>query len=424
MESSEGPARSLRARAVPAVLREEPRYRLLFAGQSLSVLGDRITYVALAFAVLEIGSVADLGLVTAAAALPFLLVAIPGGSLSDRLGRREVMLVADVVRALVQVTSAALLLTGAAEVWMLVVLMALFGTADAFFGPALNGLIPQTVGPARVQEANALLGMAQNLGMILGPAIAGALIALTGPGEAIALDALTFLASAYCLWRLRPAEVEAGEAGDEEPHDLLRSLREGWRIVRGLGWMLPGLGALLCYHVFVLPSVFVLGPALAERDLDGAASWAVITTAFGIGAVAGSALALRMRPRRPLRVAFAAMALAAMQGAFIASGLGTLGIAALEMVAGVGVALTYTLWEATIQEQVPPGATARVAAYDWAISVGLMPVGLALAGPVSEVLGLEAAMRWGTVIGLAAAVACLSVPAVRRLARPAAALVG
>jgi len=401
---------------VPEVLREEPRYRLLFAGQVLSVVGDRMAFIALAFAVLAIGDVGDLGLVTAAAALPFLLVALPAGAISDRVGRREVMLAADCARALIQALSATLLLTGTAEVWMLAVLMALYGTADAFFGPAMMGLIPQTVTSGRLQDANALLAFAQNTGMIVGPAIAGLLIALTGPGEAIAIDALTFVVSAAFLSRLRTEEIVSAEG--QAPPPIIEGLREGWRIVRGSGWILPGLGALVAYHLFVLPSVFVLGPAIAERDLGGATSWAMISTAFGVGAVIGSALAMRMKPSRTLTAAFAAMLLASLQGVFIASGLGTAGIAALEVVAGVGVALFFTLWDTTIQEQVPEQATARVAAYDWGTSVGLMPVGLALAGPLGELLGVEQAMRWGSALGVAAGVLCLSVPAVRHVRRP------
>lgn len=402
--------------ALPAVLREEPRFRLLFAGQALSLLGDRISFVVIPFAVLSIGGLTDLGIVTAAAALPFLLVAIPGGSLTDRVGRREVMLVADLARAAVQLTMAALLISGAAEVWMLAVLGACFGTAEAFFGPALNGLIPQTVRVERVQQANALLGLVANVGMVLGPTIAGLLLAVTGPGEAIGIDALTFLVSAAALARLRVASVARDEDGADA--GLLAGLREGWAVVRGTGWMLPGLRALVAYHVCVLPSIFVLGPALAEQDLGGATSWAAITTAFGIGAVIGSAVAMRHRPARPLRAAFAAMILASLQGAFIASGLGTAGISALELLAGIGVALQYTLWEATIQEQVPAEATARVAAYDWGVSVGLMPIGVALAGPVANAIGLTTAMRWGSAIGVVMALACLANPVVRGLRRP------
>lgn len=401
---------------IPAVLREEPRYRLLFAGQALSVIGDRITFVALAFAVLAIGDLGDLGLVTAAAALPFLIVALPGGALSDRVGRREVMLAADISRALIQAVSAALLLAGSAEVWMLVVLMALYGTADAFFGPALSGLVPQTVSAHRLQEANALIAVAQNTAMIAGPALAGLLLALWGPGEAIAIDSLTFLASAYFLAKLVPSEIERRE--DDLPEPILASLRAGWRLVRGSRWMVPGLAALVAYHLCVLPSVFVFGPAIAERDLGGATSWAVITTAFGAGAVIGSVLALRLKPERTLVVTFTAMLIASLQGVFLASGLGTAGIALLEMLAGVGVALFFTLWDTTVQEQFPPQATARVAAYDWATSVGLMPVGLALAGPAGHVLGIETAMRWGSALGVVAALVCLALPAVRRLRRP------
>jgi hypothetical protein len=253
--------------------------------------------------------------------------------------------------------------------------------------------------------------------MIVGPAIAGLLLALTGPGEAIAIDAATFVASALFLARLRPAEIDAAESGAAGP--LLASVREGWRIVRDSRWILPGLGGLVAYHLFVLPSVFVLGPAIAERDLSGATSWAAISTAFGIGAVIGNVVALRLKPSRTLVAAFTAMMLASLQGAILATGLGTAGIAALELVAGIGVSIFFTLWDTTVQEQVPEDATARVAAYDWATSVGLMPLGLALAGPAGELLGLESAMRWGTVLGIAAALACLSVPAVRHLRRRA-----
>ena len=109
------------------------------------------------------------------------------------------MIVADIARAVVQATMAALLLSGSAEIWMLAVLAGLFGIAEAFFGPAMVGLLPQTVETARLQQANALFGLVQNVGMVVGPALAGLLLALTGPGEAIAIDSLTFVVSAFFL---------------------------------------------------------------------------------------------------------------------------------------------------------------------------------------------------------------------------------
>src|SRR3954452_3006810 len=161
---------------LPGALREDRPFRLLFWGQALSFVGDRLQPVALAFAVLALGSATDLGLILAAGAVPFGLFAIVGGVVADRVGRREVMIVSDLVRAAVQGATAALLLTGVAEVWMLVALSAVYGTAASVFMPALTGLIPQTVPALRLQEANALLALTRSLGTVAGPAAAGVII--------------------------------------------------------------------------------------------------------------------------------------------------------------------------------------------------------------------------------------------------------
>src|SRR3954469_21009979 len=200
----------------PSMLRDGGPFRLLFAGQALSVVGDRITPVAIAFAVLAIGDVTDLGLVLAAGGIPFALFAIAGGVVSDRVGRREVMIASDVARTISQAVTAALLLSGRAEVWMLVVLSAAHGTSAAVFMPALAGLIPQTVPAERLQEANALLGFTRSAASVAGPAIAGVVIALGDPGHVIAIDALTFVVSAACLIALRPAPAAGGAGHDED----------------------------------------------------------------------------------------------------------------------------------------------------------------------------------------------------------------
>ena len=401
---------------LPGVLREEPPFRLLFSGQALSVMGDRITPVALAFAVLDLGSATDLGVVLAAGAVPFALFSLVAGVIADRIGRRQVMLASDVGRAIVQALTATLLLTGQARVWMLVVLSATYGISSAAFSPALTGLIPLTVRPQRLQEANALLALTRSVGNVLGPAIAGVIVALVGPGEAIAVDAATFVFSALCLARLqeRPVPQSAGE----ESETFRDQLRAGWREVRMRRWLSLGLVAMSSYHVFVLPAVFVLGPALAKQELNGAGSWATIVASFGIGSIAGNLVALRVPMRRPILVAACALVVASLQAAIIGSGLGTAGIAALELVAGVAVSLFFTLWDLSIQEQVPPGAVARVSSYDFTVSVGLMPLGLAAAGPIADALGLHRTLHAMSAIGVLAALAWLSVPAVRHVRRP------
>jgi len=401
--------------AVPPTLRGAEPFRLLFAGQALSVVGDRITPVAIAFAVLAIGDVTDLGIVLAAGGIPFALFAIAGGVVSDRVGRREVMIASDVIRTISQAVTAALLLSGSAEVWMLVVLSAVYGTSAAVFMPALVGLIPQTVPPERLQEANALLGMTRSVAHVAGPALAGVIIAIGGPGEAIALDALTFALSAGCLIALRPREGSA-EPAEEEDRFTAR-LRAGWWEVRSRPWLRWGLAAMAAYHVFVLPAVFALGPALAEQELSGASSWAAIVACFGIGTVTGNLLALRLRLRRPVLLGAIALVGACTQAAIIGSGLGTAGTAALMVLAGIAVSLFFTLWDTSIQEQVPPHAVSRVSSYDFSVSLGLMPVGMALAGPLANELGLHATLLAMSAAGVAVALAWLAVPDVRRVRR-------
>jgi predicted MFS family arabinose efflux permease len=411
-------------RRLPASLREHPTFRLLFWGQALSVLGDRITPVAIAFAVLGLGSASDLGLVLAAGGIPFALFALAGGVWADRVGRRRVMLASDIVRALSQSVTAALLLTDTAEVWMLAVLAFVYGTSAAVFMPALMGLIPQTVSPARLQEANGLLALTRSTASVAGPVLAGVLVVSAGSGEAIAVDAATFVVSALCLARMRlgadpaAAALSDGGAASAGPEPFLDGLRRGWYEVRTRPWLTWGLVAMCTYHVFVLPSVFVLGPALAAKQLDGASSWAAIVACFGIGGVLGNVVALRLPLRRPVFTAALALVGACTQAAIIGSGLGTAGIAALELLAGICVALFFTLWDLSIQEQIPAHAVSRVSAYDFSVSMGLMPLGMAMAGPIADALGLQATLIGMSAVGLAGALAWLAQPSVRRLHRP------
>jgi MFS family permease len=354
------------------------------------------------------------GLVVAAATIPFALFALLGGVWADRLPRHRLMLASDLVRLVTQAVAAGLLLTGAAEVWHLVVLMAVFGTADAFFAPALTGLLPAVVAPERLQEANALRSLVLSGGLVIGPAIAGVLVVLVGPGGAIAFDAATFAASSVALALLRPRTVERVDV--TEP-TLLRGLREGFAEVRARPWVQIFLAVLCMYHVVVLPAIYVLGPVLAERELDGAQTWAIVTAGFGLGAILGDVLVLHWKPSRPLLVAAGAFVVASCQAAIVGSGLSVWGIAGLEAITGVAVSVGFTLWETTLQEQIPEHAISRVSSYDYLVSVGLMPVGLALAGPLEAAVGLHELLALQTALAVPIALAALALPAVRSLRR-------
>ena len=407
---------------LPAVLRDEPRYRLLFGSQVLSVLGDRVTMVALPFAVLATGGgVGDVALVSAAQFLPFVVLALPAGVWADRLDRKRILVASDAVRLACQLVAATLLLAGAAQVSHLAMLAAAYGAADAFFAPAFSGLLPTTVAPANIQPANALRGLTFSVGAVAGPVLAGALIAFGGgPGGALLFDALTFAVSIALLLPLR-AGVAAALA-EEDPvatGHFWRSLREGWGEVRSRPWVVAFLGGMASYHAVVLPAIFVIGPVLMAQELDGARSWAVVTACFGVGCVLGDLLLLRWRPTHALRVASLMFVGASCQAAFIGSGLGTWGIGALEVLAGVCVTGAFTLWETSLGEHVPDRALSRVSSYDYLSSTGMIPLGNLVVGLVSASAGLHPTLVGMTVVGVGVALLVASVPAVRHLPRGA-----
>jgi MFS family permease len=408
---------------LPAVLRDEPQYRLLFGGQVLSVIGDRVTSVVLPFAVLSVGGrVGDVAVVSAAQFLPFAVLALPAGVWADRLDRKKILVGSDTVRFVCQLVTAVLLLSDRASVLTLAVAAAVYGAADAFFAPAFTGLLPGTVAPVNLQPANALRGLSYSTGSIAGPVIAGGLVAASGPGGAMLFDALTFAVSVACLVPLRPRVIEAGmhdDAPSAATEHFLTSLRAGWGEVRRRSWVLAFLGGMASYHVIVLPAIFVLGPVLVNDELGGARDWALITAGFGVGSILGDVLLLRWRPRFALRVAALMLAGASCQAAFIGSGLGVWAIAGFEVLAGVCVTGTFTLWETSLQEHVPDAALSRVSSYDYLTSAGLIPVGNLLSGLAVAAIGLHESLVAMTALGVTAALAIVAVPAVRHLPRAA-----
>lgn len=160
---------------IPQVLRTEPQFRLLFTGQLLSVMGDRLMLVALPFAVLRSGGgTGAVGLVVGAQLAPFVVFGLLGGAVSDRSDRRRILIRSDLGRMVVQACAGVLLVAGAATPLLLGILVVFYGAADAFFQPAFTGLLPQTVShPGQLQPANALRGLSFSTAAVAGPALAG-----------------------------------------------------------------------------------------------------------------------------------------------------------------------------------------------------------------------------------------------------------
>ena len=374
-------------------LRERP-FRLLWLGRVSSGVGDALVPVALVFAVLSVHkSYTAVGGVLAAFTIARVAFTLVGGVVADRLPRRVVMLTCDVVRGLVEAFTAVMLLTHQMTLPLFFLTAAVFGAASAFFLPASDGLIPQTVSRGNLQAANALLSTSRNGLNVFGPVVSGALIAAVGPGWVFAIDAVSFAVSTFFLVQLRVDSY--ARAARQHFH---RELREGWSEVISRSWVrAPMIGFAISNICFA--SFLVLGPVIFQDHLGGARNWGIVSTCGAIGGILGSLISVRMRPHRPLTACFISTTLIALPIAALAGPLPVPAIAAAWLVGFGAIVFANTYWETTLQRNIPEHVFSRVRSYDILVSFVFMPIGMIAFGPITQALGFTP-----TLLGAAAVV--------------------
>lgn len=395
---------------VIGVLRQRS-FGLLYAGRTVSLIGDGMAPVAIAFAVLDLtGSAADLGIVLAARSLVLVALVLAGGVFADRIAPRRAMLVADLVRMVVMGLMAALLLTGVAEIWELAALYAIEGIATALFNPASNALVPIIVSGPERQSANALLSLSKSIGKVAGPVSAGILLALSSPGAAIAVDAATFGVSAAFLLRIVARKVRP-----ESATSFVEDLREGWVEFSSRTWLWACVLAAAFSNAIFFPAFQVLGPTVAKESLGGSGAWALIAASYGVGAVIGGGFGLAVRTRRVLLLAETVVLFVVLPLALLAVGANAFAIAAGAFLAGAALSLSEILYETAIQQHVPPAAMARVSAYDWFGSLAIQPISFALVGSIAAGIGISTLLWLEAGLLVVTQGAVLMVPSVRKL---------
>lgn len=382
--------------------------------QSVSVLGDALVLVAIGLYVTRLtGQARDVGFVLGAYSLPVVVFILLGGVLADRLPRQRVMVVSDLARAALHATLAALIATGAVRVWHMIVIGALYGTAEAFFRPAYTGLVPQTVDEADIQGAQALGGLSTEVASFASPALATALVLGIGGAAAFGADAATFVISAALVVRVRPrARGAAGPRGT-----VLGELREGWTAVRERTWVWATIAAFSAALVLALAPFFVLGAGVARAVYGTEAVFGLANAAFGVGTMTGALAASRWRPRRPM--------LAGMIGtlgwpaaiALYAAGPSRPVMYAGMVLGGLGIGAFAVWWQTALAQRVPPHLLSRVSAWDWMGSLALLPIGYVLAGPVADQWGRVPVLVGGGVLGTVAILAGLLPRSTRTLRR-------
>ncbi|WP_063795068.1 MFS transporter [Kitasatospora sp. MBT66] len=388
-----------------------PAFRLLFLGRTISTLGDAVVPAALAIAVTRAtGSSSALALVLGCAMVPRLLLLPLGGVVGDRVDPRLVALVTDLVRAAAQIAVGIELLGGRPSLAAVAAAEAVGGIASAFAMPTASPLVAAAVdGPQRMR-ANALLASAVNGARLGGPALAGLLVLTAGPGWAFLLDGASFLVSAALLTRLKVQHTPA------ERRSLRADLLRGWSEVRSRDWYWTSLIGHAVWNG-AAAVLLTLGPLIASRRMGGEGVWIAMTQAAAFGVLAGSLLAGRYRPRRPLLVASLGLALYALPLVALAVTAPAPVTVASYALAMTGLGFLNPVWQTVVQQEFPPQVLARVTSYDWLLSLAAAPLGYTLAPLAADAWGSTGPLLVTAALVTLACGGAALVPGVRRVGR-------
>ncbi len=384
-------------RGVLDLLRNNPRLSSFLLARSLSQIGDALTVVGLAFAILRFSDSAGVGLVLASRAIPSLLLLPVGGVFGDRLPRKAVLVASEAVSAVVLITAGALLVAGNTHLLYYCLLLAGRGAAGALFGPVSTSAISYIAPEDSRRRVYAMFNTVGNVSDIAGPAVAGLLLAVLSPGWLLIFDGTTFAASILLVG-------VGGSLGRAQPRaragGYLRDLAEGVRVVRSIRWLYVLIAGAAFSQFFLLAPLQVLGPVVAVRSLGGSGAWAAISTALGLGSLVGGLVAVRVRARRPLLLGYGLLLLGAGPTLLLLAVPAPLPwLVASQFVSGVVISFFSAAESAAVANGVPADVLSRVDSLNRVGSMALMPLGTAFVGSIAAAVGLSPTL---VVAGLAA----------------------
>jgi MFS family permease len=391
-------------------LLRERNYQLFLIGYTTSMIGTGVVPVALSFALLKEGRGAqDIGFVFAAQTVPLVVLLLVGGAAADR-SRKAVMVSADLVRCASEIVLATLFIVSAPSLYVVMALASVLGIGQAFSSPALSGLMPQLTSTSNLHQANAIKASASSAGQLIGPALAGLVISVASPGWALYIDGASYAISALCIVLLRIPRMKprTGES-------MLVELRHGWKEFSSRSWLWIIVVQFGLFRMIVYGPFMVLGSVLANSYLGGSSSWALILSAQGAGSVVGGLVMQRLRPSHPLKVAILATFIFAGPVTCMAMGAPTIVIAATSAISGFAIAVFVTLWESTIQREIPTELLSRVAAYDWLGSYALTPVGYIVGALLAARIGIRSTLIMSATWVVLSSTVVFALPSIRHL---------
>src|SRR2546430_760285 len=369
-------------------------FRLLWTGQAISLLGDAAFVVALGWRTFTLtGSARSLGIVLTFQGVGVLSTVLVGGALADRYDRRTLMLVSDAARFAIIGALVVVDATGHLTLGILLGVAFVEGLATGFFTPALGGLVPLVVEEPRLGSANALIGMARQGSLLVGPSVAGLLYGFAGSTVVFGFNAVSYLASFAFVWATRPPRAEPAEA-----QGTFREIWTGIRYVRSVPWLWVTITLFAFVLMFQWAPIQVLTPKLVRSHFDlGVRAYGLIFSMLGAGMIVGAVSFAQWSPRRRRGILSYLIWIlnSLLVIVFALSPWYPLALVA-SFARGACIGFGITIWETMLMELVPRHMLSRVVSLDWFGSLGLTPFGLLLVGAVS---GLAAP---GTLIALGA----------------------
>ena len=396
----------------PGALFSYKSYRNLWVSTILTVIAMSAFPIALAVTILDAGGSATvLGVIMAARVLSGVLLVPVGGVWADRLPRRTVLIVADGARA---IAGSIMIFFDPTTIslWVLTAIVIFMGASDAFGGPAVGAIMPSILTDHLLPAGNVVRGIAVKGATIAGPGIAGIIVVTVGTHATYLTTCFFFLIGALLLFRVTE---NPRTDSPEEKNNFIEEVKEGLRVV----WYYKWIAAMIIMASFQLMMVVgvenVLLPVITKRDFGTAAVFATAVALFSVGGAISAIISIKAKIKRPGLVAVIVWGLFIFAPLVLAIPSSRELIYLAYFVAGFSVGPWEAFWNTSVQREVPVQYQARVFSIDYMGSVGLLPLGMAIAGPLSELLGERPLLIGVAIFHLAICAVVLFVPGVKEM---------
>ncbi len=368
--------------------------------------------IALAYGVLSIPGAGggELSLVMSARYFPLIIFMLFGGVIADRFPRNRIVGGADIVGSFLTAVSAISFIAGFSRVWLLFAMGALFGVLQALWWPAMSGVLPEILPREKLQEGNAVIGLLNNLGIVTGTLIGGAIVSAFNPGWALLVDSATFLFAGLIVLRLKlPPRTRIESAS------MAHDLRVGWREFISRSWVVTLVLTFALINMVFESMLQVLGPLNYNDPTSGPRYWSLNLAGLTLGMMIGGVIVMKFRFKRPLYISMVLIALSAIWDFSLALDL-PLAISILAAIfSGMTVEFFVVSWNTSLQSHIPQSSFSRVNAYDALGSYGIAPLGIVFAGPLASHFGVNTILLVTGSVTVFASLASLTVKSVRNL---------